>query len=292
MITATPFTSYAQNGEDVILNRVLATVKVGSYIDVGSNHPRTDSVSRSFYERGWSGIEIDPNPSFAELFHEQRPRDVFLEAAITDAGEATVTFHLIEGTGLSTLDDSISQEHAEAGLIVTDITVPAMRLDAAIEAGHLQDRDIHFLLIDTEGAELSVLRSIDFTRYRPWILIVEATAPGNTIQRHQSWERIVLDADYEFCLFDGLSRFYVAKEKSAALKAGLVYPVCVFDDYVKDADRPLKEHIQALEAELADTRGRLAQVEGDIAAVRASRSWKITRPLRALSTLLRAPGAQ
>jgi len=286
MISDETFRSYAQNGEDVILNRVLGNITAGSYVEVGANHPRIDSISRSFYERGWSGLEIDPNPTFAALFREERPRDFFIEAAITDAEEATVTFHMIEGTGLSTLVDSVSQDHADAGREVTDLEVPAMRLSAAIELAQLDNSEIHFLVIDTEGAELAVLRSLDFIRYRPWILIIEATAPGTTRQIHESWESLVIEADYEFCLFDGLSRFYVSKEKSTEIKASLSYPVCVFDNFVNDEKQRLREEILDLQIQLDEARGRLAQAEGDITAVRQSRSWRVTRPLRAISTLL------
>ncbi len=287
MITAATFTSYAQNGEDVVLNRVLGGITDGTYIDVGANHPRIDSVSRSFYERGWSGLEVDANPTFEQLFRDERPRDVFIHAAITDTDQAEVTFHVVEGTGLSTLVDSISTEHTKSGLIVTDVTVPALRLDAAIERAKLGNRDIHFLLIDTEGAELEVLRSIDFDLYRPWILVVEATAPGSTAQRHDSWEQLVLDAGYEFCLFDGLSRFYVARERSEGLAHSLSYPVCVFDDYVKAGERPVLQENQELKAELAEIRGRLEQAVGDVIAIRHSSSWRVTRPLRALGSALR-----
>jgi FkbM family methyltransferase len=287
MITAATFTSYAQNGEDIILNRVLSRIEEGHYVSVGANHPRVDSVSRSFYERGWSGLEIDANPAFVALFAEQRPRDIFMQAAITDSDQDEITFHVVEGTGLSTLVDSISSEYASAGRVVTDVTVPALSLDTAIERAGLNDKDIHFLLVDTEGAELDVLRSIDLKRNRPWILIVEATAPGSTEQSHAAWERIVLDAGYEFCLFDGLSRFYVAREHSADLARDLSYPVCVFDDYVKDGERELRQTIQELREQLALALGRLELAERDLAAVRISTSWRVTRPLRAFGSLRR-----
>ena len=52
--------SHAQNFEDVILNRALEDVESGFYIDIGANDPDIDSVTRYFYEKGWSGIKIEP----------------------------------------------------------------------------------------------------------------------------------------------------------------------------------------------------------------------------------------
>ena len=275
MTTPTPFISFAQNGEDVILNRALAGVESGRYIDVGANDPTVLSVTRSFYDRGWSGVAIEPNPTFAAQFRAERPRDIVVEAAVTDSTAPTVTFHMIQGTGLSTLVDSISADHAQKGYDVSDLTVPTTRLDAAIEESGLGDSDLHFVVIDTEGAEDQVLRSIDFTKYRPWILVIEATSPGTTTATHTAWESIVLDAGYEFCLFDGLSRYYVSQEMSEKLKPALSYPACVFDDFITIHERHLRH-----ELEVATRRAH--EAERLLGAFRRSWSWRVTRPLRSV----------
>ena len=52
--------SYAQNFEDVMLWRALQHVGAGYYVDIGANDPVVDSVTRWFYEQGWSGLNIEP----------------------------------------------------------------------------------------------------------------------------------------------------------------------------------------------------------------------------------------
>ena len=52
------FVSYAQNFEDVILNRALKSVTNGFYIDIGAEDPVTDSVSLAFYNKGWRGVHV------------------------------------------------------------------------------------------------------------------------------------------------------------------------------------------------------------------------------------------
>lgn len=56
--------SYAQNFEDVMLMRALASIEKGFYIDVGAAWPDQDSVTKAFYEKGWLGVNIEPNPVF------------------------------------------------------------------------------------------------------------------------------------------------------------------------------------------------------------------------------------
>jgi hypothetical protein len=106
------------------------------------------------------------------------------------------------------------------------------------------------------------------TVWRPWVLVVEATEPSTTRSSRHHWEKIVDDAGYDFCLFDGLSCFYVAKERQDLLGQSLSYPACVLDDYSTLAfRRAIEETREAassrqgfLESELARWRNQaLAQ---------------------------------
>lgn len=71
-----PMISYAQNAEDVVLRRVFADVGEGFYVDVGACVPVDDSVTFHFYERGWSGVNVEPDPRFAAELSAERTRDV------------------------------------------------------------------------------------------------------------------------------------------------------------------------------------------------------------------------
>lgn len=224
--------SYAQNGEDVVLWRALGGVSAGRYVEVGANHPRDDSATRAFYDRGWSGITIEPVPYFADLQRAERPRDHLVQAAITNTSRGQITLHVVPGTGLSTIVDAVSDRHADAGIDHEDLLVPTLRLDDVLaESGWAGEEDIHFMLIDVEGAERDVLQSVDLSRWRPWVLVVEATEPNSTVTTHSDWEPQLLAQGYEYCLFDGVSRFYVAAEKADLLRAPLSYPACVLDNY-------------------------------------------------------------
>jgi hypothetical protein len=74
-----------------------------------------------------------------------------------------------------------------------------------------------------EGAERSVLEGCDFARFSPWIVMIEATEPLSTIETHRLWEGILASVNYDFTLYDGLNRFYLASEKED-LQPALVFP--------------------------------------------------------------------
>jgi FkbM family methyltransferase len=240
------FASFSQNGEDVVLWRALHDVHDGRYIDVGANHPQVFSVSRGFYDRGWSGITVEPDPEFARMQRSERPRDVMFEAAITLKDGDTITFHVVDGTGLSTVNPNLAQAHARAGYDTHDVDVTTRTLDSILKEAGWEGLDIHFMSIDTEGSERAVLESIELSVWRPWVLVVEATTPLTTQSTRELWEEIVLDAGYQFCMFDGLSCYYVATEHADSLGDALSYPACPLDDYTTREYRNTAEELHKL----------------------------------------------
>jgi len=231
-VTSPTFESYSQNGEDVVLWRALRNRTNGRYIDVGANHPRYFSISMAFYALGWRGITIEPDPKFAQMQRDERPGDLLIEAAATAKDGESVTLHVMKGTGLSTLDHDFAELHAKSGFETEDLTVSTRRVDAVLEDAGWAGQEIHFMSVDTEGSERAVLEGIDLAVWRPWVLVIEATAPLSTESTREAWEAIVTDAGYRFCLFDGLSCFYVAEEHSDDLGRALSYPACPHDDYI------------------------------------------------------------
>lgn len=265
------FVSYAQNGEDVVLRRAFRHIVDGRYVDVGANHPTEDSISRSFYDQGWRGITVEPLPQLATQHRLERPRDVMVEAVIAETDGGKVVLHSYDDSGLSTTMDGIRDQHAVSGRVATDLEVDSRRLDSVLEEAGWQGEDIHFMTIDTEGAESAVLNSIDLHTWRPWVLVIEATLPNSTERSHESWEASVLAAGYEFCLFDGLSRFYVAKEHAVGLRESLDHPACIHDNYITwhtSADRArmvkLDTRILKLDAQGVKLNARIVKLDAQI----------------------------
>ena len=64
------FISYAQNFEDVMLWRALGRGRdgTGTWIDVGAGDPFLHSVTCAFHQRGWRGINLEPNGEYHARF--------------------------------------------------------------------------------------------------------------------------------------------------------------------------------------------------------------------------------
>ncbi len=55
---------------------------------------------------------------------------------------------------------------------------------------------------------------MDFERYRPRLILVEAVAPGSMEEAWGAWEPELIARGYRFVFFDRLNRFYVAEEET------------------------------------------------------------------------------
>jgi len=227
--------SYAQNFEDVILNRLFHALPNGRYIDVGAESPVKDSVTRHFYEKGWSGINIEPSTRYWNELKQQRPKDINLNILLGDR-EAEVPYYEIENTGLSTIKTPPSKQLLQRlGFICNTSLKKMTTLSKIVQTYGMES--IEFLKIDVEGAEREVLLGADFTKFRPLVIIVEAIAPvfeikyGTIIQPvWDEFEPILLSYGYKFGFFDGLNRYYYGQEHPE-FEELLSYPACVLDNF-------------------------------------------------------------
>ncbi|GGP25433.1 FkbM family methyltransferase [Silvimonas amylolytica] len=295
------FVSYAQNLEDVILWRALKQIQNGFYIDVGAAWPVADSVTKAFYDRGWHGINVEPNPQLNQLLVLDRRRDTTLRVAVSDQpGVMAMTF--VPDTGLSTLDDNIGQQHQQAGFIARTEEVTVTTLAALWQTHVPAGQEVHFLKVDVEGFETQVLSGNDWVAHRPWVIVVEATLPMSQIESYQGWEPLLLEVGYQLVYVDGLNRYYVAAEHQE-LAVSFKYPPNVFDRYVMAAQAQAEEQLSSAlqratnaEARVAGAEKRAHEAELDARKARQeahywwtvyggvihSKSWRLTAPFRVL----------
>lgn len=166
--------SYSQEGEDLILKRIFEGKEKGFYVDVGAHHPKRFSNSYLFYRMGWRGINIDPNPDAIGLFYKYRPRDINLACGISDVNEQLI-YYIFNDPALN----SFSRDYVEKLERETDYYVVNQRLInvyglSTVLAQYMPDNIcIDFMSIDTEGLDFNVLKSNDWYKFRPLILLVE-----------------------------------------------------------------------------------------------------------------------
>ena len=176
--------SFSQEGEDGILCAFFAErTSPGFYIDVGAHHPARFSNTFRFYKMGWRGLNIDPLPGAMKLFEKFRPRDINLELAIA-ADSKVLKYYMFNEPALNTFDAMLAKERngLKQNKLIKTRNVRSRPLREVMEEYLAEVPSIEFLSIDVEGFELEVLKSNDWSRYRPEVVLAEAVSAGNVEQ--------------------------------------------------------------------------------------------------------------
>lgn len=165
--------SYSQEGEDLILREIFQGKQQGFYVDVGAHHPLRFSNTYYLYNRGWSGINIEPSREAKLCFDLLRPRDINLDIGISDTAQ-DLSFFVFDEPALNTFNVDRA-ENLQKSTNYTLIETRKVRVDSLTNIlNHFAtDKKVDFMSVDVEGNEMNVLSSNDWTRYRPKMLLVE-----------------------------------------------------------------------------------------------------------------------
>jgi FkbM family methyltransferase len=189
--------TYAQYGEDLVVDAVLGCPLNGYYLEVGANDPSLLSNTRRFYDRGWHGISIEPDPRMYARLAAARSRDTVLNIGVASTN-GIASFYRLDPDTLSTFDQSECQRtlrEIPGTRLVDVLEVEVATLDSICRS-HLQNgQTIDFLSVDVEGTDLDVLKGNDWRSTRPTVVLVEINRAGTEILEFMTG----VDYDYLWC---------------------------------------------------------------------------------------------
>jgi len=163
--------SYAMDGEDLAIDQYIEKKEKGFYLDIGAHHPIHRNNTQLLFNKGWSGINIDVNQFSIDLFNFLRPKDLNLLTAISDQ-EGEITFYYQKKfSQLNTTDKKIAHEHFNGNF--NERLVKCQSIHNILINSKYKEVKIDFLNIDVEGAEMKVLRTLNFEIYDPKLICIE-----------------------------------------------------------------------------------------------------------------------
>jgi FkbM family methyltransferase len=156
----------------------------GFFIEAGANDGLRQSNTCYFEKyRGWRGLLVEPIPEKARQCRKNRPNSIVEQCALVPFGFPHDTIELRSCNLMSLVKGAMKTEEEELAHIrrglelqklkdATDIHVPARTLTSLLNKHAVAGID--FFSLDVEGYELNALRGLDFERYRPTLMLIEA----------------------------------------------------------------------------------------------------------------------
>ncbi|MFL6255475.1 MAG: FkbM family methyltransferase [Pyrinomonadaceae bacterium] len=165
---------FSQEGEDMLLARIFEGRERGFYVDVGAHHPQRFSNTYYFYLRGWRGINIDAAPGSMKPFQTVRSGDINLEIPISDSRQV-LTYYSFNEPALNTFLKEVAAERdgLDDFRIVSEQQLETRTLAEVLDEHLAPGAEIDFMSVDVEGLDYQVLKSNDWARFRPRVVLVE-----------------------------------------------------------------------------------------------------------------------
>jgi FkbM family methyltransferase len=178
--------SYSQFGEDAFLAAYFRAKtwvagknsflpRQGFYVDIGAYSPTECSNTYLFYRHGWRGINVEAQPGVIEGFRLIRSRDINLNVAAAQSKGELTFYSWGSPSVFNTADPELAKERARSlGKQPIEITVRSIPLREILDEYLPSDTKINFLSVDVEGLDLEVLKSNNWDKYRPELIVAEA----------------------------------------------------------------------------------------------------------------------
>lgn len=213
--------AYAQSGEDIIVEYILMVlgldIKNCKYLDLGANHARELSNTYSLYRKGARGVLVEANPALIPELKFYRHHDIIINKCIAEKEGETIPFYIVNGDGLASMD----HESVEKALSINDglkvekvIEVETVNVNTILEQYFMNGPEI--LSIDIEGESLNALKSINWNRTRPLIVIVEMIEYSmnlNIDYKDHEIQQFMEEQDYSEYAFTGINSIYIDRRR-------------------------------------------------------------------------------
>lgn len=167
--------SYSQCGEDLIIDFIFLQFHLYKirYLDIGSHHPTYINNTALFYKNGSNGVCIEPDPFLFKTIQKNRKRDVCLNIGIGPNENNVADFYIMSARTLNTFSKEEADRYVSYGNIKLDkiIKLPLISINEVLAKYFSQTPD--FISLDVEGYDFIILKSFDFSLYRPKVWCIE-----------------------------------------------------------------------------------------------------------------------
>ncbi len=142
------------------------TSQKGTFVEVGAYDAVYQSQSYQLELQGWDGVLIEPLAEQAENLRRSRRGAVVERACVSPDEVASGVLPMLDRRSASSLRFDVRKAGPQ-----DIIQVPVATLTGILD--ELGVSEIDFLSVDVCGTEPNVLRGLDFTRFKPSLVLVD-----------------------------------------------------------------------------------------------------------------------
>jgi FkbM family methyltransferase len=205
--------SYSQFADDLVAKTLFDALGVEkpTYLDIGTFDPVFDNNTYAFYQAGARGVLVEPNKALTERIKAVRPGDTLLVAGIGIDDTPELDYYMLDNPGLNTFDKEQAERIARETQhkIQQVVKMPMISINRAI-AENFGGKAPDFISIDIEGLDYAVLKTLDYTKYRPKIICAE-TLITNTFKHNPETTKLLIEKGYEVRGMTAANTIYIDK---------------------------------------------------------------------------------
>ncbi len=171
--------SKSQLGQDILALLVSDFKNSGTFLEIGAADGVTLSntfLLEKFFD--WSGFLCEPAKGWRSSLEANRSSQLIFDAVWDISGDE-IPFREVKEKEFSGVLQFLAEDmHAQRREEGEDYSVKTISLSDLL-AAHEIPLDLDYLSIDTEGSEFKILKSVDFSKFRPRLITVEHNFTDN-----------------------------------------------------------------------------------------------------------------
>ena len=134
--------TYAMEGEDLEIVKILKNINNGFYVDAGGYHPIDRNNTYLLYKRNWRGINIDLSKFSIDLFNFTRPLDININVAVTNNDGYETFYYQKQLSQLTTIKKNIANQRMQG--TIKEKKIKSEKLTTIINNTKYKNRKIDF----------------------------------------------------------------------------------------------------------------------------------------------------
>ena len=181
-VTQTIFKDFSQAGETIAVREITKKRFGGIFVEIGANDGISVSTTYGLLKGGWSGWSIEANPqTYKRLVSNlvRYPKAKTMNLAVAPK-RGTVNLYLgkDDPEGFYATLSVEKSEWFEKHRSSVAVEVEGIPLADFMKEQSVPKR-FDLLMVDTEGMDLEILRTLDPSTHRPYLIVTEDYAPKN-----------------------------------------------------------------------------------------------------------------